>query len=263
MARRDTARTRLRPGLVAVLGIVASGALTASVAAAPPPTDPAAAPAAAPAAPAPEPAPVTTQAPAPTAAPPAAAPTTVASSPTTARATGGGGAQTPTPTTSRPRSTTSRTTEPARPTATTKPNDGGVTVSLPPSASSESLPQTSCTSVVHIGDSLSVGLDSAGYVGSADARVSVRYAAVGVRTLRLESSGGRSVIERLEGQEDGEVVAKRIRKSGFHGCWVIALGTNDAANVHHGSQYGYSERIDRMMAVIGDDPVLWVDTKTA
>ncbi len=135
-------------------------------------------------------------------------------------------------------------------------------MSLPPPATSEPLPQTSCTSVVHIGDSLSVGLDSAGYVGSADARVSVRYAAIGVRTLRLESSGGRSVIERLEGQEDGEVVAKRIRKSGFHGCWVIALGTNDAANVHHGSQYGYSERIDRMMAVIGDDPVLWVDTKT-
>ncbi len=52
-----------------------------------------------------------------------------------------------------------------------------------------------------------------------------------MRTLRLESSGGRSVIEHLDGQEDGEVVAKRIRKSGFHGCWVIALGTNDAANV--------------------------------
>jgi hypothetical protein len=135
-------------------------------------------------------------------------------------------------------------------------------VSLPAPSGSESLPQTSCTSVVHIGDSLSVGLDSAGYVGSADARISVRYGAVGVRTLRLESSGGRSVIEHLDGQEDGEVVAKRIRKSGFHGCWVIALGTNDAANVAHGSQYGYSERIDRMMAVIGDDPVLWVDAKT-
>jgi len=135
-------------------------------------------------------------------------------------------------------------------------------MSLPPPVTTESVPQTSCATVVHIGDSLSVGLDSTGYVGNADARISVRYGAIGVRTLRLESSGGRSVIEHLDGQQDGEVVAKRIRKSGFHGCWVIALGTNDAANVSHGSQYGYSERIDRMMAVIGDDPVLWVDAKT-
>ena len=29
-----------------------------------------------------------------------------------------------------------------------------------------------------------------------------------------------------------------------------------------GSAYGYTERIDRMMAVIGDEPVLWVDTRT-
>jgi len=135
-------------------------------------------------------------------------------------------------------------------------------MSLPAPANVGSTPQTSCTSVAHIGDSLSVGLDSAGYVGSPDARISARYAAVGVRTLRLESSGGRSVIEHLDAQEDGETVAKRVRQAGFHGCWVIALGTNDAANVAHSSQYGYSERIDRMMAVIGEDPVLWVDAKT-
>ena len=43
---------------------------------------------------------------------------------------------------------------------------------------------------------------------------------------------------------------------------MVALGTNDAANVAVGSGYGYSERIDRMMEIIGDDPVLWVDVKT-
>jgi hypothetical protein len=123
-------------------------------------------------------------------------------------------------------------------------------------------PQTSCRSVVQIGDSLSVGLDSASYIEDPDARITARYAAAGVRTLRLESSGGRSVIEHLDGQDGGEVVARRLRRDGFHGCWVIALGTNDAANVDAGSAYGYSERIDRMMAIIGDDPVLWVDVKT-
>jgi lysophospholipase L1-like esterase len=123
-------------------------------------------------------------------------------------------------------------------------------------------PQTSCRSVVQIGDSLSVGLDDASHIADADARISARYAAVGVRTLRLESSGGRSVVEHLDSQAAGEAVARKLRRDGFHGCWVIALGTNDAANVDAGSAHGYSARIDRMMAVIGDDPVLWVDVKT-
>ncbi|MDZ7733209.1 MAG: hypothetical protein U5R31_08875 [Acidimicrobiia bacterium] len=57
-------------------------------------------------------------------------------------------------------------------------------------------------------------------------------------------------------------VAERHRAAGFEGCWVFALGTTDAANVAVGSNVGYRERIDRMMAVAGDDPVLWVDTRT-
>ena len=69
-------------------------------------------------------------------------------------------------------------------------------------------------------------------------------------------------IEHLDGQLGGEEVARKVRRNGFEGCWVVALGTNDAANVAVGSAYGYSERIDRMMAIIGDDPVLWVDVKT-
>ena len=124
------------------------------------------------------------------------------------------------------------------------------------------VPQTSCTSVVHIGDSLSVGLDSSAYVRDPDARISVRYDADRRRRRSPGVSGGRSVIEHLDGQEDGEVRRRADPEVGFHGCWVIALGTNDAANVDAGSQYGYSERIDRMMAIIGDDPVLWVDAKT-
>jgi hypothetical protein len=132
--------------------------------------------------------------------------------------------------------------------------------SLPAPNPPSSEPQTSCTSVAQIGDSLSVGLDSPGL--GRDARISARYAAVGVRSLRFDASGGRSVVETVNDQDGGETVARKLRKAGFHGCWVIALGTNDAADVDAGSPYGYSERIDRMMAIIGDDPVLWVDVKT-
>jgi len=122
--------------------------------------------------------------------------------------------------------------------------------------------RTSCRAVAHIGDSLSVGMDSSAYVRDPDERIEGRYEEIGIRDVRLEISGGRSVIEHLDDQEGGEAVAQRLRRAGFRGCWVIDLATNDAANVDAGSGYGYTERIDRMMAVVGDDPVLWVDTRT-
>ena len=122
--------------------------------------------------------------------------------------------------------------------------------------------QTSCRSVVHIGDSLSVGLVSAALIPDEEMQHRRPVPPVGVPDVRLEISGARSVIEHLDGQLAGEEVARRLRRNGFEGCWVVALGTNDAANVAVGSGHGYSDRIDRMMAIIGDDPVVWVDIKT-
>jgi hypothetical protein len=40
------------------------------------------------------------------------------------------------------------------------------------------------------------------------------------------------------------------------------IGTNDAANVAAGSNVGFEERINKMLYVFGDDPVLWVDAVT-
>ena len=42
----------------------------------------------------------------------------------------------------------------------------------------------------------------------------------------------------------------------------MALGTTDAANMHAGGVLTAGERIDRMFAIVGDDPVLWVNVKT-
>jgi hypothetical protein len=122
--------------------------------------------------------------------------------------------------------------------------------------------QTSCSAIAHIGDSLSVGMDSSASIPDPDARIGGQYEAIGATDVRLDISGARSVVEHLDGRSGGEEAARRLRREGFEGCWVIALGTNDAANVDAGSGYGFSERIDRMMAIIGDDPVLWVDVKT-
>ena len=52
------------------------------------------------------------------------------------------------------------------------------------------------------------------------------------------------------------------RRRGYHGCWVLALGTNDAANVYVGSNVDDAARIDRMMKTIGNEPVLWVNVKS-
>ena len=123
-------------------------------------------------------------------------------------------------------------------------------------------PTTSCAAVVHIGDSLSVGLVSDAHLPDDEAHIDAQYRRVGVADIRLEISGARSVVEHLDGQLGGEEVARKVRRSGFEGCWVVALGTNDAANVAVGSASGYSDRIDRMMSIIGDDPVVWVDVKT-
>ena len=87
-------------------------------------------------------------------------------------------------------------------------------------------------------------------------------AAIGVTDLRVEVSGGRSIVETLSGQENAADVVGRLRDTGFSGCWVIAVGTNDAANIAAGAARQADERIVAMMAAIGADRVLWIDAAT-
>jgi hypothetical protein len=122
--------------------------------------------------------------------------------------------------------------------------------------------RTSCRSVAHIGDSTSADLISPGYLPDPAQRLAARYADVGVRSLRVDASGGRSIVEVLPGQVNGYNVARAWRSAGFRGCWVFALGTNDTANVAVGSAVGLRARIDRMMSVAHGEPVLWVSTRT-
>ena len=57
-----------------------------------------------------------------------------------------------------------------------------------------------------------------------------------------------------------EVAQKRVRK-GYRGCWVLALGTNDTADVSVGSGVSRDTRIRRMMYVLSDFRVLWVNVR--
>jgi peptidoglycan/LPS O-acetylase OafA/YrhL len=145
--------------------------------------------------------------------------------------------------------------EEARAAGTTKP---------PPltKAQAEDSTRSSCKAVVHIGDSTSEGLDDPEYLPNEKERIPNRYAEVGVKETHMEVQGARSIEERFEGQPNAQEVAADWKAEGYKGCWVLALGTNEAADVAAGSTIGLRERIDKMMAIIGDEPVLWVNVRS-
>jgi len=120
-------------------------------------------------------------------------------------------------------------------------------------------PRTSCQSVVHIGDSTSEGLISADYLPEKAERMTAQYQRVGVQHVHLEISGARSIVETWEGQPNARTVAEQLKAEDYDGCWVLALGTNDTADVYVGSPVSLSARIQQMMAVIGHQPVMWVN----
>jgi hypothetical protein len=83
-----------------------------------------------------------------------------------------------------------------------------------------------------------------------------------VGTVRPEISGATSIVETLPGGIDAYKVARGLVDGGYRGCWVIALGTNDSADVYVGSSISLNDRINRMMKVIAGQPVMWVNAKT-
>jgi peptidoglycan/LPS O-acetylase OafA/YrhL len=123
--------------------------------------------------------------------------------------------------------------------------------------------RTTCEAVVHIGDSTSEGLVSSEYLPDPKQLISAQYARVGATEQHLEVSGARSIYEQFEGLPNAQEVAEAWKNEGFAGCWVLAMGTNEAANVAAGSTVTYDDRIDSMMATIGrDEPVMWVNVKS-
>lgn len=135
--------------------------------------------------------------------------------------------------------------------------------SASPSPSGSAGPaRTSCHAVAHLGDSTSEGMISPDYLPNPAQRLTAQYHDVGVSEVRLNISGARSVVETLPGKVNGYDAARSLVQSGYHGCWVIALGTNDTADVAVGSNVGRMARIKRMMSVADGSPVLWVNVKT-
>ena len=122
--------------------------------------------------------------------------------------------------------------------------------------------RSSCRSVVYIGDSTSEGETSTNYIPNPKLRLDAQLAKVGVKTFYPEISGARSIVETYKNFPNAASVAQNHRSSGFKGCWILALGTNEVGDVNTGSSVGFSQRIDRMMKIIGNQPVLWIEAVT-
>ena len=122
--------------------------------------------------------------------------------------------------------------------------------------------RTACKQVVDIGDSTSASLISTNYLPDPAQRLGAQYARVGVDQSIMRIEGGTSIVEALPGTEDAFQMAKALVQQGYRGCWVLALGTNDAADVYVGSNVGVTQRVKEMMSLIGDQPVLWVNAVT-
>jgi peptidoglycan/LPS O-acetylase OafA/YrhL/lysophospholipase L1-like esterase len=155
--------------------------------------------------------------------------------------------------------------------APTKPNSGqnsgpaasqSPAATLPGTVPADGPPRTSCRAVAHIGDSTSDGLVSSAYLPKSWERIPARYEDVGVRSVVTDISGARSVVEVLPGQINGYDAMRKITRGGFRGCWVIALGTNDTADVAAGSNIGLVTRIGRVMKAAHGEPVMWVNVKS-
>jgi hypothetical protein len=122
--------------------------------------------------------------------------------------------------------------------------------------------KTSCTAVVHIGDSTSDGLDSADYLPDAKQRIPDQYKRVGVKHVFMRVTGGTSIVETLPGTVNALTTVHDMLASGYHGCWVFALGTNDTADVAVGSNVSLATRIAEMMKAVKGQDVMWVNVKS-
>ena len=116
--------------------------------------------------------------------------------------------------------------------------------------------KTSCTQLRYVGDSISVGMVSPRQVPEAKERLSARLADVGVKQASIDVSGGRAVFEPFQGRPTTLDVLPASSK-GYSGCYLMAVGSNDAGNIGAGADRPLRLRIDTVMKRLGGRPTLW------
>ncbi|WP_345313922.1 acyltransferase family protein [Gordonia alkaliphila] len=124
------------------------------------------------------------------------------------------------------------------------------------------LRRTSCTEVIHVGDSTSIGMEDVGLQPDPTKRLAAQYKRVGAKEYHSDVAGGRASIERLNGEPNALEAIQTDLQRGWKGCWVMAKGINDTANVEVGGPGPLDMRIDLLMEPLKGQPVLWPTIST-
>ena len=119
--------------------------------------------------------------------------------------------------------------------------------------------KTRCTTVIHVGDSTSIGMFDDGYLSDPQRNAQVTYKNVGAHEVVADVTGARSTVESLEGDPSIRDSVQRLLDQGYgeDACWIIGAGVNDAANRAVGGSGEEDWRVDQIMELLGDAPVLW------
>ncbi|MFM2076213.1 MAG: hypothetical protein RJA49_103 [Actinomycetota bacterium] len=114
-----------------------------------------------------------------------------------------------------------------------------------------------CDSLAHVGDSLT---------WQAKVGLGQQYVRRGWRDVRIDAKGGRGIASFMYDDMTGLDAVRRIKAGGFHGCWVMALGTNDTANTDVFAHTPAEQHLWRvglikaMMEELNGAQVVWVNT---
>ena len=132
------------------------------------------------------------------------------------------------------------------------------------SGDSDTSPKLACSIVIHIGDSTSIGLISENTVPEPADRLQPQYLRVGADEVHFDIKGARAAIEHFQSDPNStEVVQEMAAQNYQDACWMIALGTNDAANMEAGGVRPAKNRIKMILDAIPDNQrILWPTLKT-
>lgn len=122
--------------------------------------------------------------------------------------------------------------------------------------------RTKCSTVIHVGDSTSIGMNDPSMQPNPAFRLSGRYLQYGAKKYVSDVVGGRSSMERLNGEPNATESIESDLGRGLRGCWVVAMGINDAANVEVGGEGPVDMRIDNLMRPLAGQPVMWPTVAT-
>lgn len=124
--------------------------------------------------------------------------------------------------------------------------------------------KTRCTTVIHVGDSTSIGMFDDEYLSDPQRNAQVTYKSVGAHDVVADVTGARSTVESLEGDPSIRDSVQRLLDQGYgaDACWIIGAGVNDAANRAVGGSGEEDWRVDQIMELLGDAPVLWPTAAT-